>query len=49
MNLYIRRVYSHTGYDVTMYFWLAVIEVQKTVENAAFDGFAVVYLVNRLS
>ena len=40
---------SHTVYAVTDYFRLAVIEGQKTVENAAPDGFAAVYLVNRLS
>ena len=49
MNLHTRRVYGHTGYDVTDYFRLAVIEVPKTVENAAPDGFAAVCLVNRLS
>ena len=38
----------HTGYDVTDYFWLAVIEVQKAVEDAAYDGFAAVFLVNCL-
>ena len=49
MNLHTRRVYNHIGYDVTDYFWMAVIEVPKTVENAASDGFASVYLVNHLS
>ena len=49
MNLQTRRVYNHTGYDVTDYVRLEVIEVQITVENAAYDGFAAVYLVNRLS
>ena len=29
MNLHTRRVYSQTGYDVTDYFRLAVMEVQK--------------------
>ena len=47
MNLPTRRVYDHAGYDVTDCFRLAVIEIQKTVENAAYDGFAAVYLVNR--
>ena len=32
-------VYSHNGYDVTSYFRSAFIEVRKTVENAASDGF----------
>ena len=41
-------VISHTGYDVIDYFQLAVIEVQKTVKNAACDDFAAVYLKNRL-
>ena len=49
MNLHSRQVYNHTGYDFTDYFLLAVIEVQKTVENAKYDGSAAVYLVNRLS
>ena len=49
MNLHTHRVYNHTGYDVTDYFWLAVIEVKKTFENASYDGLAAVYLVNRLS
>ena len=40
---------SHTGYDVTDYFRVAVIEVKKKVENATSDGFTVVYLENRLS
>ena len=40
---------NHTGYDVADYFRLAVIEVHETVENATSDGFAAVYLVNRLS
>ena len=30
---------NHTGYDVTDHFRMAVIEVQKTVENVALDGF----------
>ena len=38
---------NHTGYDVTDHLWLAVIEVQKTVENAPSDGFAGVYLEKR--
>ena len=42
MNLYTGLVYNHTGYDVTDYFRSAVIEVKKTVENAASDGFALV-------
>ena len=32
-------VYSHTGYDVTRNFRSAFIEVRKTAQNAAFDGF----------
>ena len=32
-------IYSHAGYDVTSYFRSAFIEVRKTVENAASDGF----------
>ena len=48
-NLHTGRFYNYTGHDVTDYFRLAVIEVQRTVENAACDGFAVVYLDNRLS
>ena len=42
-------VYNDTRYDVTDYFRLAVIELKKTIENAASDDFAAVYLVNRLS
>ena len=33
---------QHTGDDVTGYFWLALIEVQKTVENAASNGFGAI-------
>ena len=29
VNLHTRRVYNHTGFDVTDYFWSAVIDVQK--------------------
>ena len=36
MSLHTTRFYNHTGYYVTRYFRLAVIEVQRTVENAAF-------------
>ena len=32
-------VYSHTGQGVTSYFRLAFIDVLKTAENAASDGF----------
>ena len=32
--IYTDALMSRTGYDVTDYYWLAVIEVQKTVENA---------------
>ena len=51
IGTYIRTdiLISRTGFDVSDYFQLAVIEVQKTCENAKFDGFADVYLVNRLS
>ena len=38
-DLHTGRVYNHAGYDVTDYFRLAVIEVKKTDENAASDGF----------
>ena len=31
--------YNHTGYYVTIYFRWEVIDVRKTVENAASDGF----------
>ena len=31
-------VYSQTGYDITIYFQSAFIEVRKTAENAASDG-----------
>ena len=37
IDIHIDLVYSPTGYDVTCYFWSAVIT--KTVENAASDGF----------
>ena len=32
-------VYNHSGYDVTSYFRSEVIDILKTVENAASDGF----------
>ena len=32
-------IYCHTVYDVTGYFWSAFMEVWKTAENAASDGF----------
>ena len=32
-------LYSHTGYDVTSYFRSPFIEVRKTTENVASDGF----------
>ena len=32
-NLHTRRVYNHTGYDFTIYFRLAVIEVKKKRSN----------------
>ena len=39
-NVHTGRVYKHTGYDVTIYFRLAVMEVlKKTVENAVSYGF----------
>ena len=38
---------NHTRDDVTDFFRLAVIEVQRTVENALYDGFATIYLVDR--
>ena len=40
---------NHTGYDITDYFRLADMEVQKMVVNAAYNDFADVYLVNCLS
>ena len=40
---------SHSGYNVTDNFRLAVIEVQKTCENAASDFLAAAYIANRLS
>ena len=39
---------SHTGSNVNDYFQVAVIEVKKTVKNAASYGFAPVYLENHL-
>ena len=32
-------MYSHAGYDFTSYFRSTFIEVRKTAENAASDGF----------
>ena len=37
--IYTNVLNSHTGYNVTDYFRLAVIKVHKTVENVASDGF----------
>ena len=48
-NLHFGRVYNRTGYDVTIYYWSEVIDVRKAAENAAYDGFAVLYLENRWS
>ena len=41
--------HSDTGYDVTCYFWLAVIEVLKTAENAAADGLRLNFIAWRFS
>ena len=38
--IYTDILINHSGYGVTDYLRLADIEVQKTVENAASDGFA---------
>ena len=47
-SLHNRRDYNHTGYDVTDYFRLSVIEVQRSVKNSTTDGFVVIYLENGL-
>ena len=38
-NFHTGRVYNHTGYDVTICFWLEVIGVRKTAENDALAKF----------
>ena len=38
-NLHAGLVDNHTGYDITIDFRSDVIDVRKTVENVASDGF----------
>ena len=38
-NLHTRRIYNHTGYDVTIYFWSEVIDVRERAENDALGGY----------
>ena len=38
-NLHTGRFYNRTGYEVTIYFRSEVIDVRKTSENDASDGF----------